>query len=415
MKIKIITFGCSNNLAEAEVMAGLLKSAGHEIVENGEDLRVVNVCSVKGPSLNKGLKEVRSSPVPVIVTGCIPKEEVDNIKSIRHDISLLSTHNIEKIVDVAEYLFDGITTINVEKKNMNKVCLPKLRKNSMISVVPISSGCYGSCSYCSVKLIKGDLFSYDKELVVKEVKDSLNEGCKEIWLTSQDNGAYGLDKNSSLPELLNEILKIKKDFKVRLGMTNPQYVCKYLNEFIEIFRDEKMFKFLHMPLQSGSNRVLKDMNRPYKVEDYLKAVKMLKQHHPMLTVSTDIIVGYPIETEEDFNLSLHVIKDSKPDVLNLTRYWPRPNTPAAKYKMLDGTLVKQRVQRALEIFKEIALKNNLGWVGWSGDVLIDEAGKNGTFIGRNFAYKPVIVKGDYELGQKVKVKIKKVTAYELFA
>lgn len=415
MRVKLVTFGCSNNLAESEIMCGLLRKAGYEIVETGEDVRIVNVCSVKGPSLNKGLKEAKASKAPVVVAGCIPAESIKAIKKVRDDLSLLSTHNFDKIADIVDKTSKGLFVDVLEKGKKVKVCLPKIRKNPIVNIVPISSGCKGECTYCSVRPIKGKLFSYDEALIIEEATNSVAEGCKEIWLTAQDTGAYGLDIGSSLPKLLKKILSLDGDFKVRLGMANPNFIFRYLDEMVELLKHPKMFKFLHIPVQAGSDRVLWMMKRPYNSSQYRKIVAKLKEAHPDLTVSTDIIVGFPTESQEEFMESVKLITDTKPGVLNLSKYWPRPGTEAAALKLIEGDTMKERSAKIKEAFDEAALENNKKWIGWEGDVLIDEEGKNKTFIGRNYAYKPVIVKGKLKIGDSVKVKIKKATTHDLRA
>ncbi len=415
MKVKIITFGCSNNLAESEIMCGLLERAGHKIVDSGEDVRIVNVCSVKGPSLNKGLKEVKASKVPVVVAGCIPAESIEAIKKARSDLSLLSTHNFDRIVEIAEKTSKGLYVEVMEKGKKIKVCLPKIRKNPIVNIVPIASGCKGECTYCSVRPIKGKLFSYEESLIVEEVRNSVAEGCREIWLTAQDTGAYGLDIGSSLPKLLKKVLSLDGDFKVRLGMANPNFIHRYLDEMIEIFKHPKMFRFLHIPVQSGSDRILWMMKRPYNSAQYRKIVSKLKEAYPDIAISTDIIAGFPTETEEEFMESVKLILDTKPDVLNLSKYWLRPGTEAAALKPIDGATMKLRSAIIKEAFDEAALENNKRWIGWEGEILIDEEGKNNTFIGRNCAYKPVIVKGKLKIGDTARVKIKKATTHDLRA
>jgi MiaB/RimO family radical SAM methylthiotransferase len=200
---------------------------------------------------------------------------------------------------------------------------------------------------------------------------------------------------------------------VRLGMTNPQYVLRYLDDLINILKDKKMFKFLHIPLQSGSDKILSDMNRPYSQKDYIKIIKKLKKHHPDLTISTDIIVGFPTETDKDFQDTLECIRSTRPDILNISRYWPRPGTKAAALKQLDGKIVKERSKVLLELFNKISKENNSRWLGWQGSVLIDEVGKDDSFIGRNYAYKPIIVKGRFKLGEKINVKITETTVHDL--
>ena len=394
-------------------MAGLLQLEGYQIVDNQEDLIIINLCSVKGPSLNKGLREAKKSNAKVIFAGCIPKHEVKNLLELKPRASLINTHNIDRIIEAVEKTLDNKQVQFLEDSKKLKLCLPRKRKNKVISIIPISSGCVSSCNYCIVKSIKGDLFSYPPNKILKEVKNSLEENCKEIWITAQDTGCYGLDIGTTLPELLKEILKIQGDFKIRLGMANPNFVHKYLKELIEIFKEDKMFKFLHLPIQSGSDKILKDMNRKYSIKQYKEIIKEFKKQIPGITISTDLILGYPTEKEKEFQESIKLIKDTKPDILNINRFWSMPNTIANKLKSLPSEIIKKRSLEITKIFDKITLENNSKWLNWEGEIIIDEKGKNNSFVGRNFAYKPVIVKGNFKFGELIKVKIKETTKYDL--
>lgn len=396
-------------------MAGLLQLEGYEIVNNNEDLIIINLCSVKGPSLHKGLREAKKSNAKVIFAGCIPKHEVNNLLKLKPKASLINTHNIDRIVEAVEKTLDNkqVQFLNDSKKV--KLCMPRKRKNKVISIIPISSGCVSSCNYCIVKSIKGDLFSYPLNKILEEVNLSLNQGCKELWITAQDTGCYGLDIGTSLPELLKQILEIKGNFKIRLGMANPNFIYKYLKELIEIFKDDKMFKFLHLPIQSGSDKILKDMNRKYSVKQYKEIIKEFKRQIPEMTISTDLILGYPTETEKEFQESIDLVKETKPDILNINRFWSMPNTAASKLKALPSEVLKKRSLEMVKLFDEIALVNNSKWLNWEGEILIDEKGKGDSFVGRNFAYKPIIVKGNFKLGEQTKVKIKEITKFDLRA
>jgi len=415
IKVKIVSFGCSNNFAEGEMMAGLLQLEGYKIVSNNEDLIIINLCSVKGPSLHKGLREARKSNAKTIFAGCIPKHEIKHLLQLKPKASLINTHNIDRIIEAVEKTLDGKQVKFLEDSKKIKLCLPRKRKNKVISIIPISSGCVSSCNYCIVKSIKGDLFSYPPNKILEEIKLSLDEGCKEIWITAQDTGCYGLDINTSLPELLKKVLKIKGDFKVRLGMANPNFVHKYLKELIEIFKDNKMFKFLHMPIQSGSDKILKDMNRKYSIKQYKEIIIKFKKQIHGITISTDLILGYPTETEKDFQDSIELVKETKPDILNINRFWSMPGTLANKLKSLQSEVLKKRSLEMAKLFDKITLENNSKWLNWEGEILIDEKGKNDSFVGRNFAYKPVVIKGNFKIGELIKVKIKEITKFDLRA
>jgi MiaB-like tRNA modifying enzyme len=288
--------------------------------------------------------------------------------------------------------------------------------NKVIGIVPIASGCVDHCAYCSVKLIKGHIYSYPQERIIEEVKNNLKEGCKEIWITSQDNGAYGLDDGKyKLIELMKEILKIRGDFKIRLGMLNPRHALKMLDGLIEIYQDNKMFKFIHLPVESGNNEILTLMRRKYNVFEFKDMIDKLRSKIENITIATDMIVGFPGESEIQFHDSLQLIAEIKPEILNISRFHPRPNTRAFKMKQIDAWKVKNRSREMTRLFNKIAEKENKKWLGWEGEVLIDGRGKYGTFIGRNFAYRQVVLRGNFNLGDKVKVRVKETTVHDLRA
>jgi MiaB/RimO family radical SAM methylthiotransferase len=253
------------------------------------------------------------------------------------------------------------------------------------------------------------------DAIRQDVKEHLKDGCKEIWITSNDTGAYMVEQGGKqkLVELLDQILSIPLDFKVRVGMMNPGNTITMLDELIEIYKNPKIFKFLHIPLQSGNDNILKLMNRRYNVEEFIKVVEAFRKEIPEITISTDIIVGFPSETEEQFEDSLNIIKKIKPDALNLSRYAEREGTIAAKMKKLSTNTLKQRSRIMTNLYREIAFENNKRWLDWKGKILIDEQGKNDSWIGRNYCYKPVIVKGDFKLGDEIEVKIADVTSFDL--
>ncbi|MEM4245459.1 MAG: radical SAM protein, partial [Candidatus Nanoarchaeia archaeon] len=183
---------------------------------------------------------------------------------------------------------------------------------------------------------------YTKKEILGEVKKAVKEGCTIIKLTAEDTGCWGKDIDEKLPDLLGEILKTEGNFKIRLGMMNPNHAIEFLDELIKIYNNPKMIKFIHIPVQSGSNKVIKDMKRDYKVEDFKKIVKRFRKEVRGINIATDIIAGYPTETEEDFKKTLELIKEVKPEVLNISKFAPRPKTEAAKLKQLRTEIIKER-------------------------------------------------------------------------
>jgi len=415
-KIYIETAGCSLNQSDSEVMNGLLKKAGFVTVGNAEesDLVILNTCTVKGPTeakFWKRLAELRNLRKQIIVAGCIAQTEPEELK----EFSLIGTTQINNIVSVVEETInDNIVKLIAFEKN-NRISLPKVSKNKVVSIVPISSGCLGEpCTYCKVKQARGDLVSYDKDAIIKEVSKAVVHGAKEIWLTSQDNGCYGKDINSSFPELLKEVLKINGSFRLRIGMMNPNHAKEFIDELIQILKHDKVFKFIHLPVQSGNNEILKLMKRKYTVEEFKQIADRLRREIPGITIATDIICGFPTETEEQFQDSIQLVRDIKPDVLNRSRFWPRPGTPAASMEgQIHGQETKRRCTLLSDIFTNIKMIENERWIGWKGEVLIDERGKDNTWVGRNYAYRPIILEGNLNLGDIVNARVEKRTVHDL--
>ncbi|MFA6888718.1 MAG: tRNA (N(6)-L-threonylcarbamoyladenosine(37)-C(2))-methylthiotransferase, partial [Candidatus Woesearchaeota archaeon] len=334
MNITIQSFGCSSNIHEGEVMAGLLKQAGYAIVKQPTeaDVIILNLCTVKGHhTALQAIKKVLSIRAKLIAAGCIHEHTKKAVREFVPNISFINTHNIQDIVSVVKQVQNGEIVDATTKEKKVKIQLPKVRINSIINIIPIEEGCTSACAYCSVKLIKGHVFSYPLQDICQEVQTSINEGVKEIYLTGQDTGAYGLDKkdNLELPELLEALCQIKGNFMIRVGMTSPNHVHRHLTKLIIAFQHPKIYKFLHIPIQSGSNTVLKSMKRPYSVEEYKECITEFKKAIPKMTIATDIIVGFPGETEEDFQQTLELIEETTPVVVNISRFVPRPNTVAA--------------------------------------------------------------------------------------
>jgi threonylcarbamoyladenosine tRNA methylthiotransferase CDKAL1 len=265
------------------------------------------------------------------------------------------------------------------------------------------------------------VFSYPEEQIVDEARTLVSEGAKEIWLTSTDNAAYGRDVKTTLPSLIREVSALPGDFRVRVGMMNPLLTDRLVDELIECFQHEKVFKFIHLPVQSGSDRILKTMQRGYTIDDFCEMVDAFRAAIPGISLSTDMIVGFPTETESEFLESQELLKRAKPDVVNISRFGARDGTKAAVMEgQVDSKTSKDRSVRMTSLVKQLQRKINAKWVGWSGTVLIDECVKDAV-VGRNFAYKPCLFKNDQlpfsekMLGKEVKARITDFTSSTLRA
>jgi MiaB-like tRNA modifying enzyme len=414
-KIFVEAYGCSASFADSEMISGLILNGGHTLVDNSSesDLNIVVTCSVKDVTANKMIHRIKSlKSKPLVVAGCFPKAEKSTVEKFAENASLLGPNSLGKTLQVIDSTLNGRKQISLEDSDLSKVGLPKVRLNPVVGIVEIASGCMSECTFCQTKLSKGDLSSYRLGDIVRQVQTEIKEGCKEVWLTSTDNGCYGFDIGTDLPSLVNAVVEIPDDFMIRVGMMNPMYMPRIKENLIKSFDNDKVFKFLHIPVQSGSDKVLHDMKRGHTVETFREIVKKAKERFGNFTISTDVIVGFPSETEEDFQKTVNLLDETRPDMINLSKYSARPGTEAAEWKQIDVAEVKRRSKIIFEQISKISMENNKKWIGWTGKVLFDEKIDEGV-KGRNFAYKPVFVQNAVDIGQSHIVEITDVTVNSL--
>ena len=414
-KIWVEAYGCSASFADSEMISGLIVNGGHTIAENesDSDLNLIVTCSVKDATATKMVYRIKESQSkPLIVAGCLPKAERHTVEKFAKNASLMGPNSIGNTVQVIEKTLDGSKIVSLDDTDISKVGIPKIRLNPTIGIVEIASGCMSECTFCQTKLAKGDLKSYRIGDIVRQVKTELADGCKEIWLSSTDNGCYGLDIGEDLSSLINNVSEIPGEFRIRVGMLNPMFMPRIKNNLLKSFENNKVFRFLHVPVQSGSNNVLNNMKRGHTVETFKNVVKEFRTKFGPFTISTDIIVGYPTETEEDFQETVKLLKETRPDIINLSRYSQRPGTVASEMPQLDTVEIKRRSKQITDIVNNISLENNKKWIGWKGKVLFDED-TDGQIKGRNFAYKPIFVENDAKLDQISTVLVTKATNHSL--
>lgn len=338
-KVYLKTFGCSHNVSDSEFMMGQLVDYGYLLTDKPEesDIIVLNSCTVKNPTQAALMRLVSDSKTlmkPVVVTGCVPQgdKKIDTLQTV----SMLGVTQIDRVVEVVEETLKGNVVHLLEKKPLPSLDLPKIRKNRFIEIIPINTGCLGNCTYCKTKHARGHLGSYKKEEIIKRMKKAYSEGVKEIWMTSEDTGAYGLDINSNISELLIEFVEaMPKDLMLRIGMTNPPYILEHLEIIDSVLNHPRVFGFLHVPVQSGSDTVLERMNREYTADDFKTVCGHLMKKCPQLTIGTDIICGFPGETDKEHEMTLDLLRQFKIPVVNISQFYPRPGTIAARMKQLD--------------------------------------------------------------------------------
>lgn len=364
-KIFVKTYGCSHNISDSEYMEGMLASYGYRMTNQEDaDLYLINSCTVKDPSqaafvnlVNKGKAEGKH----VVVAGCVPQGD-KSIPALR-DVSQVGITQIDRVVEVVESTLAGEKVQLLKKKNLPSLDLPKKRKNRLVEIIPLSTGCLGSCTYCKTKHARGVLGSYAMDALVNRVRSVVSEPkearVSEIWLTSEDTGAYGRDIGTNIGDLLTKIVAELPEadgdgaggVMLRVGMTNPPYILEHLEVMADILSHPKVFAFLHVPVQAGSNRVLDAMRREYTVEEYRRVCDYLLEHVPDMTIATDIICGFPTETESDFEKTMALVQDYRLAITNISQFYPRPGTPAAKMKRINTQVVKNRSRRITKLFE----------------------------------------------------------------
>lgn len=395
------------------MISGCLLDAGYEVVESPRDADVLiyNTCAVKSPTENRMFHILKKVPKGkrLIVTGCLPLINFERLKTEVDFYGVLGPAPGYRIVEVMGKISLGERVVELRDDSKPSLGLPRVPANDVVGVIPINYGCLGACSYCCVLFARGRLRSYETDEVIRRVEEDLASGAKEIWFTSQDTACYGRDIAANLVELLERACRVKGDFLIRVGMMTPNNALEILDGLIQVYKDEKVFKFLHLPVQSGDNKVLKLMNRFYTAEDFRGIIRAFRKEVPEITIATDAICGFPSESREAFGRTMELIKEVQPDIINISKYFSRPHTPAKEMKQLDFNQVKERSKIMARLGKTISLSRNKVWQGWEGTVLIDEKGKGGSWIGRNFAYKPIVVKSNESLlGKLLKVRVTRV-------
>jgi len=414
--VYVKTWGCAHNSSDSEYMAGQLAAQGYNITQEKDsaDLWLLNSCTVKNPAeehfkneINKGLENNKK----VVVAGCVPqgKQTSDYLKGL----SMIGVQQIDRVVEVVEETLKGnsVKMFNTKREEGKKVGgakldLPKIRRNPLIEIIAINTGCLNQCTYCKTKHARGELGSYPPEEIVARAVQSFQEGVCEIWLTSEDTGAYGRDIGTSLPELLWKLVEvIPEGCRLRLGMTNPPYILDHLDEMAKILNHDRVYTFLHVPVQAGSDAVLADMKREYSVADFEKVIDFLRERVDGITIITDIIAGFPTETGEDFQETMNLVKKYKFPSLFINQFFPRPGTPAAKMKRIPTQDVKKRTKQIAEFFQTYKPYENRQ--GKIYTVLVTETSHDGNYyVGHNEFYEQILVPKRPELmGKMFQVKI----------
>lgn len=422
-RVAILSEGCAANFGDGEEIGERFAREGFdvsfEMPSKTPCALVLNACTVKGISgAVKLSRQIRAAfpEVPVWVTGCATEDLGRELQRLYPDFVFGPKDAHKNESAFREFLAHLEKFSPADREVPVAEAEQVLSSHAGIGLVNIEEGCLDRCNYCSTHLVKGVLKSIPPELVVRRVRRKVEAGNREIFLTGQDTGCYGFDLHTNLAVLLQTILaKVPGDYKIRVGMGNPRHVLSYLDALVETFCDSRIYKFLHIPVQSGSDRVLRAMNRRHSRLDFFKIAEAFKTHFPDLNLGTDIIVAYPEETREDFEKSLELVRKARPSICNITRFVPREGTPAAK---IPSTISKEerhaRSAELSELFQKIAFENNRAFVGSQKSVIVEKKGSRpGTTIARDDSFRPVAIEGDFAPGTRFDVQIKRAETFAL--
>ena len=420
MRVCFKTFGCTLNKFDTLMAERLVSGSGRYVVVDGEDeadIVVVNTCGVKKQTEDRVISYLRrlaeNGRVKVVVAGCLPSINLERlVREVRAD-AVIGPSPGPRIIEVLDRVAAGERVFEPWSGGSSPLVPPADGERRVTEPIGICFGCLDRCAFCATRFARSTLSSVPVEDVVRHVRECLRRGVKEFYLTSPDSGAYGFDlrPRRRIIDLLRAVDAVEGDFMVRLGMINPRWVRKWLDDFIEVFAESRhLYHFLHIPVQSGSNRVLRIMRRGHTAEDYAESVERIRgELGERFAIVTDILVGHPGEGDEDFELTVKLVEETKPDYVNISKFFPRPRTPAKAMKQIPTQVTKERSRRITEVAFRVMGERNRLWLGWSGRVLINEEGKRGTVVGRNYAFRPIVFQERIELGTFVNARVVEAT------
>jgi len=403
-KVRVEGMGCALSRADADGLAGALREGGYDVVGDEEeaDAVIINGCTVREASdfkLREKIRKLRALGKEVIVTGCTAEANPYVATAAGAHLLPLSRRGD---------FFKGLAVPEPEIPSL----LPP-PPGGPIYVMPIGTGCGGSCTYCITKLARGRIASYPSRAVLSTVKRAIEGGAVEVDLTAVEINSWGKDTGESFPDLLRSLSALKGDFMIRVGMINPRSLLDWLDDLLDAFSGEKVFKFFHVPVQSFSDRVLKAMKRGYTASEAFEVITTIRRRYPEASIHTDIIVGFPGESEADFDETVDALKRLSFDKVNVARFSPRPLTEAASMEdQVSEGEKKRRTEVVTELWRRHALELNSQYLGKVVQCLIVEP-RSPAALGRTANYKQVVLPGKLESGARVRALITRATPIDL--
>ena len=388
MKIYFESYGCTLNKSEAGLYVNSLLREGSTIVDNpaDADLSVISTCMVIKHTENRMLSRIQelSSKSRVRVMGCLPPVSGGTLES--------DTIEVLHPREMRSFYYGALDDIEI-------------REPSLFDGIPINQGCTGNCNFCISRVARGKLLSRPVNKITSQIRMQLERNIGEVRISSLDTAAYGKDTGVRLPSLIREICSIEGDFMLRVGMMEPRNTFEIVDDLLNSYSDPKVFRFLHLPVQSGDDRILESMNREYKLDEFLKITEKFRNSYPDGTLSTDIISGYPEDDEESFQNTLNMLERTKPEIVNITRFSPRQYTKDFNRKVPDSGKVKRWTAEYTEMHRNIIKERMENLIGRTESIFLTERVKDGTTMGRDQSYRAVVVPGEHPLYSRIDVEL----------
>ncbi len=412
MRANLESYGCTLNKGEAEELAAMLDKGGHEVIQLTDalpsgivDISIIFTCGVINTTELRMLRRIgqlKDISKSIMICGCLGAICESEILKIAPDAMIFPPASNNDILRA----INGNGNANMVD-DANYIALEP--RDNKIGILPISTGCLGDCTYCITRSARGQLKSRGLEELKTRALDLISTDIRELQITSQDTAVYGMDmgpEGPRLPDVMNMVSSIDGDFMARVGMMNPSAVIEILQPLVKAYAEDKIFKFIHLPLQSGNDEVLEHMNRHYSISDYVEIIHALRAAHSDIFISTDIITGFPGEKEDQFQDSMDLISALSPDIVNVTRFSARSGTKAAVMPdQVPGWISKERSRIMMEQRFSISKAKMASRIGEKIDVLATEYKKPGTTFLRSRNYRPVIVEKHLPLGAWYEVEI----------
>lgn len=376
-RIFIETYGCRYNFGDTAKLVEVLKYHGSTVVskDNEADAIVVNTCTVVGPTERRMLRRLSQfRDRDLFVTGCMPAVQAEAIRGVCSP-AFIDPESIQQYYRQVNTVAGGDT-----------------------GIVQVAQGCMGHCTYCITRVARGQLKSFPAAEIHDQVSAFAHTGTAEIQLTAQDVSAWGRDTGSSLPVLLREISDIPAPAMVRVGMMNPATVMAILDDLVDSFTGDRVFRFIHLPAQSGSDRILARMGREYSVADYQEIVRAFRRKIPDITLMTDMIVGFCGETDEEFRESIALLETIRPNKVNVTRYSQRPFTPFTHEKDFPDSVKKDRSRMMNTCAEKVYAENNAPFIGTTVPFTVTETIRPGSVMGRSPSYLGIVINENLPTG-----------------